>query len=125
MNYIGRVQPAWRPPSPAAGDRNTSSVLPIMTLCIWRSPPAAAEDRNGGNDTPEVWANGGGRHMWRPRIATPGVRLSSRTARKLAAAVRGGRGSQRHSRRGLKRCDYRRRPSAMTVGDRNGRVVLD
>jgi len=71
MNYIGRVQPAWRPLSRAAGDRNTSSVLPIMTLCIWRSPPAVAEDRN--NPTTQdinIEEQNGGRRLRRPRIAT-------------------------------------------------------
>jgi hypothetical protein len=43
----------------------------------------------------------------------------------VAAADRGDRGSQRHSRWGLKRRDHRGGRRVMTAGDRNGRVVLD
>jgi hypothetical protein len=55
-----------------AGDRNWTKLGKGQPETLDGGRPVrAAEDRNGGNDTPEVWTNGGGRHLWRPRIATP------------------------------------------------------
>ena len=63
---------AWRPPFGAAEDRNPLPTSAYVRVTHWRPPFGAAEDRNG----------------------PPGSGKTSRLV--LAAALRGGRGSQLH-----------------------------
>ncbi|WP_435860813.1 hypothetical protein [Streptomyces spiralis] len=114
----------WRSPSGAAEDGNGTDAQVFQVRFKWRSPTGAAEDRNHERTACSTWKCGGGCPPGRPRIATPSSgmkicasawwRSPSRAAedrnadsvsamgryKAVAVALRGGRGSQLHARRG-------------------------
>ena len=84
----------WRPPFGAAEDRNPIGLLPSSLAGLWRPPFGAAEDRNPIGLLPSSLAG-----LWRPPFGAAEDRnkpeiWAAELLVSLAAALRGGRGSQ-------------------------------